>query len=1552
MNNSKYPNTPILIGNNNVLYNFLKKHINNNPIKNELRKLNYKINEMKHTSNTSNKIEFISYINNFIDKNKFDSRIFREFSKPQYVLILNNINFFENIIGEQKNIINQEYQNRFINLFNTINNYTIIFIPLIVFGSIINEKIIFFTRHLLYEIIINNNNKFKINNYDELIQNFFELEDNNFLDNTYKCQVISSEINYKDKNLNENKSQIIITYNIEDTYNFIGSIQFIIDVNYNDNTFNININLNNIINKLYYFQKVLCIDDSYNFKNLILNYYKNNVKINNNILIIDYDEETALFDQYDDYKPIIYRVITEEPEIIVVCTQYKKRGRITNVTNNYQELLQKNLIKLNYVLKYKEQKQGIFDSNYNLRTRIYYNANGKCKINICKEDINYKQKNGLCTELSFTKNNLPYKYIIFNLYNKSVNNNKKKLDELKNIFIYLKEYYDKKYNILICGNTNIYTQVNNYSNIDEFLSKSIIDKENIFNKLTNVKNYSDYFNIILSNNKYKYITSKYNINNLSNEIDYFSNKLKYFYKFKNSIDLKLNPSYINSAIQILYSINEYRKFILSTNLSTNIEKFLKLYSTNKSINGDKFINFLDNFKLILHYFNCIKDNKNITKKFVLKYDEQKINNSLDPINIIQYFIKSLTRFNNICCFFSLNYKINKIENIKNINIPEYNKYLFIQITDKENKESISNNYHMLDISNNKYFLIGIILKKDTEYIYVTYQYYTKIHKVYTNNEVLDNIPKKFADIQNNCYILLYKKYDKDDIETVNHMIYNYPSIIDYKKDNTYAYLPSFTDRIIYYSKNDMSNNSNNQNYNMYLVPDKSSHKMLTMSLNLSEELNNNNNNPNFYIKTYNCNNLLSKIYDKKFDVDFYSDINKHIKKFIDNSVRGSKKTAYVMKINNKIFLKKINDIEPTEKVELNSVYLNRNTNNGYIYTIFDKLKRKIDENIDEKIIFNIILLHRQDIMTRLSYYINFCTMIYIINILDKKFKSFIEVLNSYTLLEYHTSRLYASYKEKLEKKINNHIPNEKLIQFNFNVDTTKKEVIIYYDFMQTLANADKTYNLFNYKLYVTYFYLTNKITIKYTFDNDLIYKKTNYFLDKIQKNNLTKCIRSSLFSKKICSSENIAIQYNKLNNKVENNFVIMSYNEKDKKNDYTDKDYIHLLSRLKEEPYFIAICTQESKIGGNNYMLKLDKLLELYGYNKLFNTNDSKGTLNRLSKSFTYKRSLMMGLYYNKNSVIENLDNNKKTKDKKCSITEHYLQKNEKSIFLSLKFNNNGQEYEIIVVNSGQNNFKTIIDNFHLTNNDNVFVCSNIKNLKKNNNSNSLYNNLIDSYSIIYMQYPKQNGGGFSLRKTIGNIGKIFTRDKSKSSPYKSLKTNNHVLKMPEQKQTQSQKQTQVQVQSKIEAKSQTNTQPESKKNVSEKILFSLSEYENIEKITNSNFKMINSNMIFLSLKILNQKEILIEKNRQSALRIQKIWEENTSNNFLPYVSQYQSMKKEVLSTQTLEQNILEAQNTRRIINNENRNPLEENNENRNRREENEENNVDYLNNNFSYFST
>ena len=235
----------------------------------------------------------------------------------------------------------------------------------------------------------------------------------------------------------------------------------------------------------------------------------------------------------------------------------------------------------------------------------------------------------------------------------------------------------------------------------------------------------------------------------------------------------------------------------------------------------------------------------------------------------------------------------------------------------------------------------------------------------------------------------------------------------------------------------------------------------------------------------------------------------------------------------------------------------------------------------------------------------------------------------------------------------------------------------------------------------------------------------------------------------------------------------------------------------------------------------------------------------------------MMGLYYNKNSVTLNLDGtnfgiepNNGKKNKKYSITNYNLQKYEedlkskdfKSIYLSLEFNDNGEKYKIIVVNSGKSDLKTILTyfRFRLKNDDNIFICSNLEennNSKIFNNSKILYNKLIRS-ALIINNIQAQNGGFFKLnplRFFSSKINEPVTIPVHLSNEIKQREREREA-KIEEQREREAK----IEAQTKIEAKLQTNSQTQSKKNVNEKILFSLSEHNRIiEEITKFYIKII-----------------------------------------------------------------------------------------------------------------
>ena len=294
------------------------------------------------------------------------------------------------------------------------------------------------------------------------------------------------------------------------------------------------------------------------------------------------------------------------------------------------------------------------------------------------------------------------------------------------------------------------------------------------------------------------------------------------YKFENSVGLENcgQSCYMNSALQMLYSINEYRDFILNNNLNNNlnnsstvsiIKKIFKLIQTNKGSSirikrdilqpiykilykqifkenntfgsqqdSEQILSFIigqtsDLYILSIFSFQLIKDtycrknnvNNNLQQMFetthilllaVTKNYTNAIKNSLTEL--IKYFEIDE----------KLNVKLNRCGNSNThtkltIKIPEENKYLFIQLKrlfvdfyfDKD-----INIEQQLYINNNIYILIGVILRKGSQksghYIYATFKN-NKIHKVYDDESVYNNLKYGF-ELNKHSYILLYKKFEK------------------------------------------------------------------------------------------------------------------------------------------------------------------------------------------------------------------------------------------------------------------------------------------------------------------------------------------------------------------------------------------------------------------------------------------------------------------------------------------------------------------------------------------------------------------------------------------------------------------------------------------------------------------------------------------------------------------------------------------------------------------------------------------------------------------------
>lgn len=280
------------------------------------------------------------------------------------------------------------------------------------------------------------------------------------------------------------------------------------------------------------------------------------------------------------------------------------------------------------------------------------------------------------------------------------------------------------------------------------------------------------------------------------------------YKLIDSIILanSSNQCYLNCVLQMLYSINEVRNYIL------DYSNILANYSKSNIILGNikKIFNYINNGKnegknkissnvltpiyisIILELLNILINNSNLNNKYkeykdsfeFLEFIMSMLNGGNNNItyNFNDSNIMIKTTYNNVT---NLRYKnplsiiiiipiieqnpiinniFNNISSIKDINnIIKNNKYLILvlhRFDDKGNfinkNINIHNNNNNVKLINNNYRLLSCILFKPSHYIYVTFKNDGSIHLVYddVSKKASNTLPDGFK-IEENSYILLY-----------------------------------------------------------------------------------------------------------------------------------------------------------------------------------------------------------------------------------------------------------------------------------------------------------------------------------------------------------------------------------------------------------------------------------------------------------------------------------------------------------------------------------------------------------------------------------------------------------------------------------------------------------------------------------------------------------------------------------------------------------------------------------------------------------------------------
>ena len=278
-----------------------------------------------------------------------------------------------------------------------------------------------------------------------------------------------------------------------------------------------------------------------------------------------------------------------------------------------------------------------------------------------------------------------------------------------------------------------------------------------------------------------------------------------------------NSCFMNSVLQLLYSVDDFREEILNLSINNknniifcikNIFELLNKTSSfvkQKELKGcyeilyrliekgslykqqdavellskilDKFdfryiypnITDIYSFEIVTESFCTLSENKlNINNP--VKYPYLSLNLKGKTLqDLIDNFMKSSKLDNSE--------KLLRCDNdsyIREIiNIPQNNKYLIFHLkrykegSDKFNKTSININSE-LNIVNNKYILVGAILKSGSEqsghYVYATYNN-GKLYRVYDDSTI--HTTYSYMTLNKNSYILLYRRLNVNGLYTLS-----------------------------------------------------------------------------------------------------------------------------------------------------------------------------------------------------------------------------------------------------------------------------------------------------------------------------------------------------------------------------------------------------------------------------------------------------------------------------------------------------------------------------------------------------------------------------------------------------------------------------------------------------------------------------------------------------------------------------------------------------------------------------------------------------------------
>jgi hypothetical protein len=705
------------------------------------------------------------------------------------------------------------------------------------------------------------------------------------------------------------------------------------------------IKLINKIDDVDYFKKILnninnYINKNYDYDSIIVNLFKsipkkiNNNKLDNNdFLLINYNEDKKLFNN-NDIDNIILKILVEQPSFIIISTQdCNPTGK-----EHYQHILGEKLKTNDYNILLKNTKDI-------LRMRIYYNTN-KVKFNEKEKSrflsfLSSSQKGGdqgilKKTIIKKINNNISNKLILEENLSKSSDNSKnlnediflvkkygikeskdkkyghglvfmrleiskndsftkfifincdlssKKESEFENIIndFKLLDYWKKGYNIFFCGSFNFIFNPVLYENTEISKEKSPF----LAKPINFIKEYTTNNSINKKKSSEKFIKSDTLTIFLENKIKNAKNSLKevetsFYFNLLNSIEkLGIHPTYKYIKDESNKQFDFYNNISNYTNKLKDIDKpnsyIIKFLNTPNLLESIK-----NNKNLVYEYFNIYIQLKFLEKISFRKAEYKSLNSKIHYNKTVQQNI------------------IKTIINMKNKNF--INKSIFNELCKKYDLENEKKEIQiMINFSEelNKQKKSSELQKKMNDYINNFIKNKPSFNKVKNNIEKYIEGKDIFYKLNKNC-----EKFMKNIIEK-GLLSENENNIIRKKRDdllekyneifNTEGnkIIPYQSSRILYALSNHIITDS--FDFEVYLFPDKSSHKLTTLSFKIYNKdniiINENNRSSITAIKGNNNKNLF-KIQFQNINQNNYKQNNFEEEKKIIPTKYGSNNHIY------------------------------------------------------------------------------------------------------------------------------------------------------------------------------------------------------------------------------------------------------------------------------------------------------------------------------------------------------------------------------------------------------------------------------------------------------------------------------------------------------------------------------------------------------------------------------------------------------------------------------------------------------------------------------------